>query len=307
MIQSLTSGGVLTPLVYIRRLIMTMAIATLFLMALGSATRVMNAGLSCPDWPLCYGEFVPTEQMNLQVFLEWFHRLVASSIGFATLILAGSTWWYRKSLPQWLPWFGLVALILVIIQGALGAFTVTELLRFDIVTAHLGAGLLFFSTLTAGASALADYNPTNSSGKLAWLSLSTAIAIYAQSILGGLVASQWALHQCLANSSRLCTVMNNHLFGVIPVCTLVLAVGIWCWYSKSLDSLSKKLGLVGVGFLGLQVAIGFATYRMHLQIEPLTVAHQSVGALLLGSMIVLTVLGFRSHNCSSLVAPIKLQ
>ena len=34
----------------------------------------MNAGLACPDWPLCYGQLVPTQQMNLQVFLEWFHQ-----------------------------------------------------------------------------------------------------------------------------------------------------------------------------------------------------------------------------------------
>ena len=43
--------------------------ATLVLMAIGSATRVMNAGLACPDWPLCYGQLVPSQQMNLQVCL----------------------------------------------------------------------------------------------------------------------------------------------------------------------------------------------------------------------------------------------
>jgi Cytochrome oxidase assembly protein len=59
---------------WMMRLVFALAFSTLFLMALGSATRVMNAGLSCPDWPLCYGEIVPREQMNLEVFLEWFHR-----------------------------------------------------------------------------------------------------------------------------------------------------------------------------------------------------------------------------------------
>jgi len=59
-------------------------IATLILMAIGSATR-MNAGLACPD--LCYGELVPTQQMNLQVFLEWFHRLDAALIGISAIAL----------------------------------------------------------------------------------------------------------------------------------------------------------------------------------------------------------------------------
>ncbi len=61
----------------IRRWVWKLCIATLILMAIGSATRVMNAGLACPDWPLCYGTLVPRAQMNLQVFLEWFPRLAA--------------------------------------------------------------------------------------------------------------------------------------------------------------------------------------------------------------------------------------
>jgi len=287
------------PLVWIRRLLWTMAIATLFLMALGSATRVMNAGLSCPDWPLCYGEFVPTEQMNLQVFLEWFHRLIASGIGFLTILLTGTTWWFRKSLPAWLPTLGLGALVLVLVQGALGALTVTELLRFDIVTAHLGTGLLFFVTLLSAAIALIPFklpsNPTGNTGKstdkLFWMSLTAAVLVYTQSILGGLVSSQWALHQCLAAYEQLCTVMNNHLIGVIPVSLSILAVIFFA--IRSGHDLFRILGYSLGGLLISQVAIGVATYRLQLQVEPLTVAHQVVGALLLGTLVSLTVLARR--------------
>ena len=71
----------------IRRWVWKLCIATLILMAIGSATRVMNAGLACPDWPLCYGTLVPRSQMNLQVFLEWFHRLDAALIGLGAIAL----------------------------------------------------------------------------------------------------------------------------------------------------------------------------------------------------------------------------
>ncbi len=131
----------------IRRLVWKICIATLILMAIGSATRVMNAGLACPDWPLCYGELVPAKQMNFQVFLEWFHRLDAALIGLSAIALFGLSWWHRRSLPRWLPWASTFALFLIVFQGILGGLTVTELLRFDIVTAHLGTALLFFSTL----------------------------------------------------------------------------------------------------------------------------------------------------------------
>ena len=79
-----------TPQDRIRRWVWKLCIATLILMAIGSATRVMNAGLACPDWPLCYGTLVPRAQMNLQVFLEWFHRLDAALIGVGALSLSVS-------------------------------------------------------------------------------------------------------------------------------------------------------------------------------------------------------------------------
>ncbi|MFN9648122.1 MAG: COX15/CtaA family protein, partial [Pseudanabaena sp.] len=88
------------PVILIRRIAMGIAIATWMVMAIGSATRVMNAGLACPDWPLCYGSVLPAEQMNLQVFLEWFHRLVASTVGFATILLFGEIWYFSKTLPK---------------------------------------------------------------------------------------------------------------------------------------------------------------------------------------------------------------
>jgi hypothetical protein len=102
----------------------------------------MQAGLACPDWPLCYGSFLPGRQMNLQVFLEWFHRLDAFVVGIGVLVLATTTLLKRKLLPRWLPWLSGACLFLVAFQGALGALTVTLLLPPGIVTAHLATALL---------------------------------------------------------------------------------------------------------------------------------------------------------------------
>ncbi|CAN1209507.1 heme A synthase [Tumidithrix helvetica PCC 7403] len=280
------------PIVYVRRLVFTLAIATFFLMGLGSATRVMNAGLSCPDWPLCYGEVIPTAQMNLQVFLEWFHRLVASSVGFLTLIFAGLVWWFRRTLPKWLPWGATWAVFLVIFQGVLGGLTVTELLRFDIVTAHLGTGLLFFSSLLSITVALIPYTPNHTAGKLPWAGLTAAILVYLQSILGGLVASRWALHQCFANE-ELCAVMNSHLIGVVPASLAAIAVVAIAWKTAALHPILRRLSYVVGICLFAQVAIGYTTYKLHLQVEPLTVAHQATGAALLGALVCFTVLALR--------------
>ncbi|MEB3178053.1 MAG: heme A synthase [Nostocaceae cyanobacterium] len=276
----------------IRGLVWKIAVATLILMAIGSATRVMNAGLACPDWPLCYGELVPTQQMNLQVFLEWIHRLDAALVGISTIALVGLSWWYRQSLPNWLPWMSAFALGLIVFQGVLGGLTVTELLRFDIVTAHLGTALMFFITLLVIGTALTPYQGTGTTDKLPWVGLTAAVLVYLQSLLGALVGSRWALHQCFGGS-QLCGVMYSHIVGIVPPTLATLAVVILAWRTPALHPALRTLANMAGGFLILQLIVGVATFRLHLQVEPLTVSHQVVGAALLGSLVVFTVLALR--------------
>ncbi|HEY9781597.1 MAG TPA: heme A synthase [Leptolyngbyaceae cyanobacterium] len=293
--QTLASTGQSQPQEKIRRLVWKLCLATLILMAIGSATRVMNAGLACPDWPLCYGTLVPTKQMNLQVFLEWFHRLDAAFIGIGAITLVVGCWWNRNSLPKWLPWSATFALGLILFQGVLGGLTVTEMLRFDIVTAHLATALLFFITLLVIGTALTPYQGTGNAGKLSWIGLVAAILVYLQSILGALVGSRWALHQCLAGQ-ELCTVMYSHIGGVVPPTLATLAVVFLSWRTPALHPALRGLANMAGGLLGLQILLGVATFRLHLQVEPLTVAHQAVGAALLGVLVAFTVLAMRDRS-----------
>ncbi|NER78420.1 MAG: heme A synthase [Leptolyngbya sp. SIO1D8] len=285
----------------IRQLIWKLAIATLALMAVGSATRVMNAGLACPDWPLCYGQFVPRQQMNLQVFLEWFHRLDASLIGLMSIWLAVQAWWCRHDLPRWLPWASLGALLLIVVQGALGGLTVTELLRFDIVTAHLGTALAFFVVLLVMGLWLAPYQGLGTAGRLPMLGLIAAVLVYVQCLLGALVGSRWAAHQCLG-MSQLCSVMNSHLIGVIPPTVASLALVLVAWRTPALHPWLRRLTYAIGTLLAFQILLGIVTLQLRLQVEPLTVTHHTVGAALMGSLVCFTVLAWRDRA----VAPVSL-
>jgi heme a synthase len=278
-------------------LCLSMATATVFLMALGSATRVMNAGLSCPDWPLCYGSLIPAAQMNLQVFLEWFHRLVATSIGCCTLLLTFLSWRWRQFLPTWQPRFALACVGLVLVQGGLGGLTVTQLLRFDIVSAHLATGLLFFSSLLTMGLLLLPYRGTGTTGSLPWIGLATTLAIYAQSLLGALVASRWAGHQCLAGTAtQLCQVLHHHFWGVAPTSLGVLSLGLMVWRQAALHPLLRRFTHLALLLLGMQVVLGVSTVHVKLQIPAITVMHQLVGALLLGALLGFTVLALRDRS-----------
>jgi heme a synthase len=276
-------------------LVWKIAIATLLLMAVGSATRVMNAGLACPDWPLCYGKLVPTQEMNLQVFLEWFHRLDAALIGMSSILLVVLSWWYRRDLPKWLPWATGFALFLIVFQGILGGLTVTQLLRFDIVTAHLATAMLFFCTLVAVGTSLTPNQHAEKLYKLPFLATTATILVYLQSILGGLVGSRWALHQCF-NDSQLCGVMNSHIIGVFPATIACLVLVVVTWLTPAVPILLRRLGWVIIGLVSLQILLGIATFRMHLQVEPLTVAHHTIAMTLLGSLVGFTVLVWRGNQ-----------
>ncbi|MEM1309862.1 MAG: heme A synthase, partial [Cyanobacteria bacterium P01_H01_bin.153] len=286
----------------IRRLVWKLVIATLALMAVGSATRVMNAGLACPDWPLCYGQIVPRQQMNLQVFLEWFHRMDASLIGLMVIWLAVQSWWCRRDVPTWLPWASLGAVLLILVQGALGGLTVTELLRFDIVTAHLGTALAFLLTLMVIGLCLTPYKGLGTAGRLPMIGSVASVLVYGQCLLGALVGSRWAAHQCLGGA-ELCQVMNSHLLGVAPPTIAILALLLVAWRTPALHPWLRWLTVMVGVLLSVQIALGIATLRLHLQVEPLTVVHHTVGALLNAALVAFTVLAVRDRLAADTALP----
>jgi heme a synthase len=282
------------PLSTIRVLVYGTGFATLILMAIGSATRVTNAGLSCPDWPLCYGTLIPSDQMNLQVFLEWFHRLVASSIGLVMVCLTTTCWYYRRLLPGWLPLSITFSLGLIVLQGILGGLTVTQLLRFDIVTAHLATGLLFFCSMVTIGGFLQPYQGTGVTGNLYWYSSVAAVCVYLQSVLGAVVASRWAVHRCI-DGSQLCQVLHGHMLSAIPVGLSILVLVFKAWRVPALHPGLRRLLQLASGLLLLQVLVGLSTLRLQLRVEWLTISHQAIAALLFGTLVSFSVIALRDR------------
>ncbi|HIK37461.1 MAG: heme A synthase [Geminocystis sp.] len=268
-----------------------LVIATWLLLGVGAATRVMNAGLACPDWPLCYGKLLPTV-MNLQIFLEWFHRLDAALVGVSTIGLVIASWWHRPILPPWLPWAVIFALFLVVFQVILGGLTVIELLRFDIVQAHLAVAFLFFGTLVGISCMLAEYRGNGTVGRLPLISVIATVLVYIQCLLGGLVASRWALHQCFYGR-QLCGVMNSHIVGIFPATIATVILVVWASKTPALTPKLRHLSLYIVLTLVLQILLGLATFHFRLQVQPLTVAHHVTGAALFGLLIAFTVFSYR--------------
>ena len=248
----------------------------------------MEAGLACPDWPLCYGSLLPGRQMNLQVFLEWFHRLDAFVVGVGLLVLTTASWWWRRELPKGFPLLSSLSLVLVAVQAGLGALTVTLLLPFPVVTAHLLTALVLVALLSGLSELLrtGSLAPTSSRSLLwAGLAAALALAVLVQCLLGGLMASQWAAGRCLSAGEG-CSWLLLHRLGARPVGVLVLlGSGLLLWKRPS----DRPLALAAALLVVLQIALGVLSLRLSLSVPAVTVAHQLGAALLVAVLAALTV------------------
>lgn len=187
----------------------TIGVALAFVVVvLGAYTRLVDAGLGCPDWPGCYGFLtVPDAEHELAAAEERFphapveahkawpemvHRYFATSLGALILVIAIVALRDRSGeLPRKLP-AGLLAL--VILQGAFGAWTVTLKLWPQVVTLHLLGGMTTLALLwllvlrlrrtAAGLERLRGH---------AWLALA---AVVMQIALGGWTTSNYAALAC---------------------------------------------------------------------------------------------------------------
>ena len=116
--------------------------ALIFVQSLiGGLVRHMDAGMACPDAPLCLGELVPP-LVNSTITLHFTHRLIG--IVAALLIIGLSVWILRASAPKPLRLLGLLAAALVVTQVIIGFVSVLTSLAVIPVSLHtlIAAGLL---------------------------------------------------------------------------------------------------------------------------------------------------------------------
>lgn len=190
----------------------------LCVVVLGAYVRLSHAGLSCPDWPGCYGrigvpqteaaiamanEAYPERPVNVpRAWKEMLHRYLAGVLGLVVLAMAVIAWRRRHRPGQ------SVALpvgigLLVLAQAILGMWTVTLLLKPLVVTGHLLGGmtitvLLWWFALRNGGlvggfagstrPALARYGP--------WVIGALAL-VYVQIFLGGWTSTNYAALACV--------------------------------------------------------------------------------------------------------------
>lgn len=277
----------------IKILLAALCVLTLILVGLGAYVRTTGAGLSCPDWPLCYGVVVPDFSIA-GVPQEVIHRYIASLVGFLCIVLVALCWRERAAQPK-LAKFSIGLLVLVIVQGIFGGLTVTQKLHPHIVTTHLTLGTLFFQLIALATiqAMLAHKNRPliTAEPKVRRLLVLGIVATALQIILGGYVGASGASLACLdfplcggalvpenATSHQLVQI-SHRLLGYV-----LTAVVLWLFFAvrKSSEGISARRGHFGgmVFMIFLQIIIGVG--NIHMKIAPaMSVVHLLLAQLIL--------------------------
>ena len=151
-----------------RKFGITTIIAVYLLILVGGIVRSTGSGMGCPDWPKCFGQYVPPTDISelpedyktiyavqgreiadfnaVHTWIEYLNRLLGALIGLFILITAvlSVSFWKKDKLITILSW---LALVFVLIQGWLGAKVVSTDLHAGMITIHMVMALVIVGLL----------------------------------------------------------------------------------------------------------------------------------------------------------------
>lgn len=315
-----------------RLALVAVALAVLVVI-LGAFTRLADAGLGCPDWPGCYGfvgipmaeETIDRAQLRFpdapyeldKAWPEMVHRYFAAALGFLILVMTVIAIRRRDEHDQPLK-LPIALLLLVMLQGAFGAWTVTLKLWPQVVTAHLLGGFATLSLLWLLSLRLGWRVPTVHGLERERLravvpfALVALVVLVMQIALGGWTSSNYAALACpdfptcqgawipeadfrhgfnvlqevgpnylggLMYGEGRVAIHFTHRIGAI-IATLVLGLLAWRLLSQSREQRLAPFAVVLLAVLAVQLALGVGNVVMSLPLWMAT-AHNAVGAALL--------------------------
>lgn len=282
---------------------------------LGAYTRLTDAGLSCPDWPNCYGFLTaPHTPAQLQdaalkyphvpvdikkAWTEMTHRYFAGTLGILILILAGSILFSRKAKSFKATFIAIALVALLGVQVALGMLTVTEKLKPVIVLAHLMTGLSILGLLWWSYLDLHlkddSFMKKSTTSATPWLWIGFVIVV-TQIMLGGWVSTHYAGLACIDFpycNGTLLPAMKWHLWhSDLTTIHMLHRIGafITAFYLALLSLLLlnnpafKSIALLILSLIALQLMLGILNI---IWLRPVSIAliHHTVAILLLMTLI----------------------
>lgn len=290
---------------WLHRFAWFLAASTLLLIAAGGMVTSTDSGLSVPDWPNTYGHFMfsyPLKNMVGGIFYEHGHRMIASTVGFLTIILA--VWIWKVDPRRWMRRLGVIALAAVIVQGVLGGITVLYFLPAPVSVAHAGLAEIFFCLTVAIAVFtsprwLSPGVPPVADRTLRALTFATTALVFVQILLGATMrhtGAGMAIPDFPLAFGRLVPHVWNqgvaihyaHRVGAVLVALAIAAIaGHVFHHHRGRRELTRPAALL-LGLVAVQITLG--AYVILSGRQPvINTAHVANGALVLVTSLVLAL------------------
>ena len=286
------------------RYALAVAIAAAALLAAGGLVTSTGSGLAVPDWPLSFGQVFPP--MVGGVLYEHGHRMIASMVGLMTMILM---FWFRAREPRpAVRWLAYAAFFGVVAQGILGGMTVLMRLPIAVSVAHACLAQVVFCLLVTlalvtsrrfiAASASRSTAPQRQLGRL---SAAGTGLVFVQLFLGalmrhsgaGLAIPDFPLsfgHLVPPQFDADIAIHFAHRVGALVVSFVVVLIAVRAM-RQGRSELAGPARLA-LALVVLQVSLGAISVLTRLAVIPTTI-HLLVGALLLATLMVLTIRAFQ--------------
>ena len=291
-----------------QRLALWTTATTYFLILVGGLVRASGAGLGCPDWPRCFGSWIPPasaaslppqfdpSQFNpTLMWTEYVNRLLGVTVGFLIFATAISAWRHHRHQPRIL-WTTIAAFLLVGFQGWLGGRVVAHELAAWIVTVHLIVAIVIVQMLLYVAVETTTASGSRTATAEGWLVAALILLTLIQAAFGTQVrgAIDAALDAGVARDAALATVGRfDFLHRDLAFVVLIGATVLTLWL------MSRHSSLVRWSFVVLVLAVAQIALGAVMAYGSLTpaaqVGHLTIASLLLGAETVLWLLSRRQN------------
>ncbi len=279
-----------------RRLGMATVLAVYILILVGGAVRATGSGMGCPDWPTCFGRWIPpTSEQQLpdnyqqiyadrgyaetrfnatKTWIEYLNRLLGVSIGIFILLTMISSRHFRHKDPTVVK-VSVAAFLAVCFQGWLGSRVVASNLQPGMITLHmLMAQLIVAMLIYALVRSQRDVVPTTDINKLPAVVNKVLIAVMAMTLIQMIMGTQVResvdiIAKALNNSSRELWVERLHIIFYVhrSFSSLILFTNLWLvwklWKTLPAEHLLRKLAVVLMGLLVATILLGVTMDRLH--------------------------------------------
>jgi len=283
-----------------RSLATTTAVLTLLLIAWGGIVRATGSGDGCPDWPTCFGRWIPRAEYH--TLIEYTHRLLAFLAGVASLALAAVGGWSlikRGPVERLTAWLAVALLPLFIVQALIGGWIIHSGENPSVVTLHFAVAFIVLGLVVVIAARTRLGTGAGGDRSYARLTLITAGATYALLLVGtyvraenaGLAFREWPLMgQSLMPDLSLpgAVAMFAHRMLAIVVVALVAWTMIRARTMTPRSPLLVRLSTAALILLILQVLVGGANVLTELATWA-RASHVAISALIWATVVALTV------------------